>query len=489
MARIPRAAKACALIAFVNALAWALLIPPYQVPDETAHVAYIQYFAETGKLPTHKPGPELSSEQQAEIVGLRFYSVVGNRADKPPWSTVEQERLERNVEGKASDDAGYKTVATNQPPLYHAVEAVAYRAAPGAGLMTRLYFMRVVSALMAAATVLFTFMFLRELLPGTPWSWTVGALAVAFQPMFAFESGGVNNDNLMYLTCAALFFALARAFQRGLTPRRGAAIGAALGLGLITKITVIAFVPAVALALVWLVWRDARRADRRSDALRALAVAAAVALAPVVIYAAANSAIFDRPLYQGGADGAASAPPDPDAKPIVLREQLVYTWQLFLPRLPFMTDTFGTNPIWDTWFTGFNGRFGWLDYAFPPSFYTWIWWLVFLPLLLLAARALWSRREALVRRLPELAVYGTAVVGLMLVIGRPSYTEWLVNANFPFYQPRYVLPLLPLYGALVALAVLGSGRRFAPYVGTALVMLAFAHNLFAQLLTVSRYYA
>ena len=56
-------------------------------------------------------------------------------------------------------------------------------------------------------------------------------------------------------------------------------------------------------------------------------------------------------------------------------------------------------------------------------------------------------------------------------------------------QARYLLPLLPLYGALLALAVRGAGRRWMPVVGTAIVVLAFAHDLFAQLLVISRYYA
>ncbi len=62
--------------------------------------------------------------------------------------------------------------------------------------------MRLLSALMAACTVLAVFMFLRELLPRTPWAWTVGALMVAFQPTFDFIAAGVHGDNLLFLTSA-----------------------------------------------------------------------------------------------------------------------------------------------------------------------------------------------------------------------------------------------------------------------------------------------
>ena len=50
-----RAAWLCALVAFLNASAWAVWTPPLQAPDEPAHVYYVQYLAETGKVP--RPGP------------------------------------------------------------------------------------------------------------------------------------------------------------------------------------------------------------------------------------------------------------------------------------------------------------------------------------------------------------------------------------------------------------------------------------------------
>ena len=77
--------------------------------------------------------------------------------------------------------------------------------------------MRLVSALLAALTTLFTFMFLREVLK-EPWTWTVGVLAVAFQPLFGFISGGVRPVALLWTACAGLLFGLARAFAEGLTP-------------------------------------------------------------------------------------------------------------------------------------------------------------------------------------------------------------------------------------------------------------------------------
>ena len=114
--------------------------------------------------------------------------------------------------------------------------------------------MRLLSCVMAALTVLCVFQFLRELLPGSPLAWTVGALLAGLEPMFAFVSSGVNNDAGLYLVSAALMLALAQMLRRGLTAKRAAAAGALLGAGILVKTQVIAYAPAVGLALL-VAWR------------------------------------------------------------------------------------------------------------------------------------------------------------------------------------------------------------------------------------------
>jgi hypothetical protein len=45
-----------------------------------------------------------------------------------------------------------------------------------------------------------------------------------------------------------------------------------------------------------------------------------------------------------------------------------------------------------------------------------------------------------------------------------------------------------LYGLFVVLVAFSAGRRWAPALGAAIVVLAMAHGLFAMTLTISRYY-
>jgi predicted membrane protein DUF2142 len=481
--RIPRAARWCALVAFLNAAVWACVTPVFHVPDETSHFAYLQYFAETGLVPNIPNGDGISHEEASVMDALRFNDTIGRPYElQLPTKAMEGvlDEAERNRLDPASGGGIIET--SGQPPLYYAIGAVIYHGSPWKGITQRVMLIRLFSALLAAATTLFAFMFLRELF-SEPWTWTVGALALAFQPTFGFISSGVHPDNLLFAASAALLFGLARAFRRGLTPALGAGIGAALAVGVLSKLNFVALVPGALLGLGVLVWR----ARERRGALEGAAIAVALLGLAVAVYALLNSLAWDRPTLGGGVENATNAAVSAGgASPISLREQLGYTWQLYLPRLPFMLDQFGYFPPYEVWFRGFIGKFGWLDTYWGVWPYR-VALGVFVPLTGLAGLALWRRRAALVARWPELLVYTVLALGVMGSIGFLGI-RFTRDTGFDFAQARYLFPFLSFYAAFVALAALGAGRRYGRLVGASLVLLAMAHGLLAQLLVISRFY-
>ena len=247
--RIPKAARWCALVAFLNAAVWAGVTPIFHVPDETSHVAYLQYLAETGRVPNTPNGNGISDEEATVMDQLRFNDVVGLPDELSLSSDIQQQGLDAVEHDRANPASGGGIIETSgQPPLYYALGSAIYLASPWKGLTQRVFLIRLLSALCAAATTLFVFMFLRELF-SEPWTWTVGALAVAFQPMVGFMAGGVHPDNLFFAASAALLFGLARAFGRGLTPALGAGIGAALAVGVLSKLNFYALLPGALVAL------------------------------------------------------------------------------------------------------------------------------------------------------------------------------------------------------------------------------------------------
>ena len=83
-------------------------------------------------------------------------------------------------------------------------------------------------------------------------------------------------------------------------------------------------------------------------------------------------------------------------------------------------------------------------------------------------------------------MYASIALGLMALIGTDSYSAF-PKLTAEYAQSRYLLPLLPLLGAALALAARGAGRRLGPPVGALIVLLFLAHDLFSQLLVVARY--
>ena len=483
---VPAAAWACAAVMLANGLAWSLIVPPFEVPDENAHYAYVQQVAERGTLPRQLlPEGRLSPAEDTTLGAVGFYQVVGETHNPAPMSELQQRTIEAVGRARLSTrGSGDALSATNNPPLYYALEAVPYKLASSGTVLDRLALMRALSALIGAVTVLLIYLFLAELLPGRRWAWSAGALVAAFQPLFGFMSGGVNNDDLLYLMAAGVLWALARAFRRGLTPVNGALVGGFLGVGLVTKLTLLGFVPAVALGLM-LTLRRAWLAER-GRALRGTAWAAGLTAIPVLTYVALNHLVWNRGALPGGIGGVATAPGA--TLKFNFREELSHIWQLFLPPVG-MRHQFAYLPLWRTWFKGFFGRFGWLDYGFPWWFYSVAVGVTVL-VVLLAAGELARRRRALVPRLGELAVYALALAGVCVEVGVESYREMIqTGGTGQFEQARYMLPMLGLYAAIAALAVRFGGRRWGPAIGAALVVLALGHDLLAQAITISRYYS
>ena len=487
---LPTAAWVCFSVALLNGIAWSLITPLFETPDEAGHVAYVQYVAETGKPPTGRSGLRHFSQEERRLLDVaRWKDVQRRKGNHIPGTANYQKRLQRNVDTRANrvSGGGY-TTDTNNPPLYYYAAGAVYHLSPWTALPDRVHMLRLFSALLAAVTVLFIFLFLRELIPSTPWAWPVGALAVAFQPMFGFSSSGVTSDTVLYAASAGTFFLFALCFRRGLTTRRGLALGGLAAVGLLSKLNMLGLAPGILFGLSVLVLRA--DPNRRREAVRGALTALGVVAVPVIAYMALNSTVWDRSLWFGTSgvpplSGIVPGKPHAGYSGGIL-DAASYMWQFYLPRLGFMHNFFHEYELRQIWFNGFIGQFGWLDFGFPQWVYNWSLVLTF-GLLALVARQLVARRAVLRARIWELATYVVLAFGLLVLIAATSYVARQGGAN-GYEQPRYLFPLLALYGALIALAARGAGKRYGPAVGVFIVCIAIAHTAAAMLLTMTRYY-
>jgi hypothetical protein len=481
--RVPRAAWTCALVASLSAACWSLITPPFQAPDEPSHFAYAQLLAETGRLPNSNSGA-VSQEEVAVVKGLHQQEIEWHPEVHTITSQAEQRVLQEDLTLPLNRvGPGGAGVAASEPPLYYALATLPYYLGSSGTLLDSLALMRLLSALMAGMTALFVFFFLRESLPGTPWAWTVGGLAAAVTPLLGFTSGAVTPEAMLYTVSAAIFYCLARAFRRGLTRKRALAIGGLSAIGFLTKLNFIGLAPGVMLGLLILAARGepVGAAGRSRRAFGSMALAMALAVSPICVYVASN--LLEHHHVLGLVSKAAG---QTNGRTSILVD-LAYVWELYLPHLPWMANHFpGLSTIRQMWFDRAVGFYGWLDTSFP----VWVDNLALIPvglIALLGLRTLVIRRSSLRSRLPEILVYIVMSVGLMALIGQDFYLNHSAEGA-GWAQPRYLVPLLPLAAAILALAARGAGRRLGPAVGALIVILFIAQDIFGQLLTVARFY-
>ncbi len=472
-----------AAIAAASGAAWAIITPTFQVPDEPAHYAYVQYIGEMGKLPGGSPELQVySDEQVAATEAIGTNALVGRADNRARESRPGFEAALENSTALDSGNGGGQTGASPQPPLYYALAALPYRASSWAPLPVQVLVLRLFSVLFFAATAVMVALVVRELFPSFVWAPFVAGAVVALQPMIGFISAGATPEAMMDLVAVGLVLAAVRGLKR---PTTGAAIAIGLlgGAGAVTKITLVALVPAAGLA-VGLVANRLRTAGRTAEARRA-AVFGIGALAALPLAYCAWTLYVGRGLFPPGASPGLL--PAEQIGPASAREFISYAWQLYLPRAPWQTDQFVYLPLEETWIFGWLGRYGWLDYGIDG-------WLRDLGMYVIAFFAALAvsgavqHRSALRARSAELAVLVALTLGLAAVIAAGGY-QYQRNTGLPFEQARYLFPLAGLYGALAVLATLGVGPKLRPVVIWLLFLLCSVHALSGPFLTLTRYYA
>ncbi|TML35831.1 MAG: DUF2142 domain-containing protein [Actinobacteria bacterium] len=474
--RPPRALAALMGAAFLLAVAWALVIPPFHAPDEDEHYVYSQSLAENLSLPPSHSwttrGPQLSpavrtAEQYART---RLFWKPQGSAVRPPWDSFAVREYTAALHRLSSAQLSHVDSAANQggdPPLYHAWEAVAYRLTPSSSPFSRLFVMRLWSALLILLTVAGAWLLAGEVLGRDRTLQLLAAGCVGLQPMITFMSSGVNPDAGAYAASAFVLWLGVRVIRRG--PSRENVVGllAALAVMGLMKVSTLTMAPAVGLAL----FIAARRAHVRLSGgwRRWLAGAAGLAIAAGLVLATTRHSLkyVLRPSQTGGF--------------------LSYLWQYYLPRLPSQKPVpqLPAHAFYSIWFKGAWAEFGWRELAFPAAVYK--------VLAGVSAATFLGAGLALIRRRLRIdrAVVGflaAAAVGLVLGLHVAEYYaehRW----GGPINEGRYLLALLPIAGLAVAVAVMNLARRRRSLATAVVLGAMLVLNLFSLGLAAGAFYA
>jgi 4-amino-4-deoxy-L-arabinose transferase-like glycosyltransferase len=392
----------CAFV--VLALAYSVIVPLGEAPDEVPHFAYVQFLAQQHRLPANE-GAVLGESFQPPL----FY-VTG--ALTTFWISQD------NFQVIANPD-----FALDDPQAPNLLLHTRREALPNSGWPLAWHLVRVLSIAMGAVTVWATWQLAHEIFPGQRWIALGAASFVAFLPEFLIIRAAVNNDNLNVMLSSLGVLQLVRMLRQPLRAREGALVGVILGLAVLTKLSglvVWIFAAAIFLNLA----RQGRNNWRTVAASAALCFGIAFAiLSPWMLY---EQIQYSDPL---GWSNILSTTPI-RSSPITLADAIAFERGLF---------------------TSFWGRFGgMLQLSMSDLIYAGLGALVVLALLGwvgYARDALNHKLESSVRSLFVL----TCLFWLILLVAHVRFSLSVLGTD----QGRQLFPGLPL---LAVFLVVGLGR-------------------------------
>lgn len=450
MGIIKRMGTTALLLAAVgNALLFAGLVPLWQGPDEAAHFSYIQFIAEERAMPVyHLPYQLYRTDLQEDIRASRARLEADALSFHP--GTV-QSFLYGTPPPPAAGNrhaahGDFRNNALSYGPLYYSYGAAAYLLCYSADVETRVYAVRIATALLMIPFAWFVYRFGRLLL-GNRRKGLAFAAFVTLQPMVAHIFAIVNNDAMLVTCAAGSFWLMASYLSRG-DIRHAAGAGIFAGAAAVAKshgVFVIAALPLFPLM---------RFAVTRRMPWRAAAYSIGAALLTAGPWFAFSFHQYGS-LFGVGGGATGTGPPSVGA----VFTPLFFRWPLTL-------------------FVSFFGNFGTLDTPLPARTALVIWYLhiaAFVAVVLAAGTVMARRSLRGGRGLFILCVTLVAGFDLMLALffyggmmdggqGRYYFTVWPLMAAALFYALNIFLPRRmnrPFMGILVlAMALLSICAAF-----------------------------
>jgi Predicted membrane protein (DUF2142) len=462
--------------ALVQALAWTIITPAFQGPDEDAHFAYTQSLVERHRLPAFAGGGQaLSTEFITASKWADLQPTRGNPSARTGWSAAEEEawrQAERALTAAQRADGTGENPAAENPPLYYVYESIPYWLGlhtSRASFFTRLELMRLANIPLYLLTILFVWLGTFEAL-GRRWAATLAACAVTLVPEFGFLAATVNPDVALAAEWSGFVYFALRIVKRGVGVSSTLALVVCATAALFTQPRSLALLPITAVVL-----GIAPKLSKREWTIAGVAAAVVAGFSYASYSFTRAHTTPDSPVFSG-AHGSLSG-------------FLSYLWQFYLPRLPGMPPMLGPAYGASTaWVERFFGDLGWLEIGFPAWVNTAL-RAATLALVVAVAVGLVVRRGGVRRQWRVVVVLAAALgctLGLLHVV---AYLSLLGNPADPIVTGRYLFPLLTVWGTAVAASISLLPRRLAPTMALIVVAGGAGLDLLAFTLALERFYA
>ncbi|MAT96071.1 MAG: hypothetical protein CL608_02925 [Anaerolineaceae bacterium] len=230
----------------VLSFASSVINPLFEATDELRHYRFVQHIIQLKRLPVQgEVGCSAQGHHPPLFYTLGALTTFWIDTGRPVCSQPEENPFWQYRYWEVGDD---------NKNLYLHTAAEAF---PWSGEALAAHIVRGLNVLIGAGVVYLTWLLGTALWPKRP-SLALGATAfVAFNPMFVYMAGSINNDVIAALSGTAVLLASVKLVQSdtGLSRRWGIVLGALFGLALLSKFNLAAVALLIETAVTWVAWR------------------------------------------------------------------------------------------------------------------------------------------------------------------------------------------------------------------------------------------
>jgi 4-amino-4-deoxy-L-arabinose transferase-like glycosyltransferase len=275
------------LIFLLRGVFYCLALPLWEGFDEPYQFAAVEYVAATGHMPT--PTTPISQKVAASLyLTPAAWMLRLHQLPKPVlthedyWKLPAEERAKLRGELLALPQSAaaepsnpvIQNYEGQQTPLYYFVAAPVLRAFSSSTLPGQVFALRLFGLLLACAALVPGYLLARDLLGHVQWALLATALVVAM-PELAINICRVSNESLALLLCTVLLLLVGRFLRSSQPWPYLAAMAVTLGLALLTKAYVLAFVP----AFIFILWLGLRQTEGGTGLVARVAAGLAIVAA------------------------------------------------------------------------------------------------------------------------------------------------------------------------------------------------------------------
>ena len=231
---------------FLLSAAYSVVNPLHEATDELRHYRFVRHIVQRRSLPVQgEAGCSAQGHHPPLFYALAAIATAGIDTGRdvcyqPPTNPFWAYR-------------NWEVGVDNKNQYLHGRD----EAFPWRGEALAAHVARLVNVVLGTAVIYLTWLIGRTIWPSKPWLALGGAAFIAFNPMFLFMAGAVNNDVIAALAGAGVTLACISLLQapKGLSPRWGIILGTAFGLALMSKFNLAAIALSVETAVSIVAYR------------------------------------------------------------------------------------------------------------------------------------------------------------------------------------------------------------------------------------------